>query len=106
MRVLPMLVATLLAVDAYGDERKSVAELTRANVAGLAVVEGNGFAGSAFVARIGKGRYLITNQHVVAGMDVPVFTTPDRRRLKIGTAAAAEGHDVMAFGIEQDGSAL
>jgi hypothetical protein len=107
MRALLTFLAMLAAVGVQaGDERTSLSEFTRAHMGDVAIVEGSGGAGSAFIARIGKGRYLITNQHVVAGMDVPVFTKPDRTRLKIGTAAAAEGHDVMAFGIDQEGSAL
>jgi hypothetical protein len=107
MRALTIFLAVLHTATAFaGEERNTVAELTKAHSADVAIVEGNGGSGSAFIARIGKGRYLITNQHVVAGMDAPVFTSPNRTRLKIGTAAAAAEHDVMSFGIEQTGSAL
>lgn len=85
---------------------ESVGALLQKHRRSVAVVQGAEGGGSAFIAQIGKGKYLITNQHVVAGIATPTFTMPDRTVLKVGTAAAAIDHDIMSFGIGDDVTAL
>lgn len=88
--------ATVCAAD--GQNRTN--ELIRANQGSVALVKGAEGGGSAFIAKIGQGKYLITNQHVVADIATPTFTLADRTVLKTGSAAAALEHDIMSFGID------
>ena len=88
------------------DFGKEIGELLQKHRRSVAVVKDDDGGGSAFIAQIGKGKYLITNQHVVAGHANPTFTMPDRTLLKVGTAAAAFGHDIMSFGVEGDVTAI
>ena len=90
--------ATVCAV--HGQTQTRTNELIRANQGSVVLVKGAEGGGSAFIARIGQGKYLITNQHVVAGIATPTFTLADRTVLKTGTAAAALDHDIMSFGID------
>jgi len=86
--------------------QKEIGELLQKHRRSVAVVKDGDTGGSAFIGKIGKGKYLITNQHVVAGRANPTFTMPDRTLLKVGSAAAAFGHDVMSFGIADDVTAI
>jgi hypothetical protein len=96
------LATNMLAADAG----KEIGELLMKHRRSVAVVKDADGGGSAFIAQIGKGKYLITNQHVVAGHANPSFTMPDRTQLKVGSAAAALGHDIMSFGISDDVTAI
>jgi hypothetical protein len=94
--------ALLSAVDR--DER--IAELNQLYAKNLAVVQYPDGGASAFIAKIGNGKYLITNQHVMAGLLKPTFTEPGGAPLQVGDAAAAVDHDIMAFGINHEGPGI
>ena len=88
------------AVYTAHGQSKATNELIRATQGSVVLVKGAEGGGSGFIAKIGQGKYLVTNQHVVAGIANPSFTLVDRTVLKTGSAAAALEHDVMSFGID------
>lgn len=102
--IIVVLIWNLIVVPVTAGD--SVGALLQQHRRSVAVVQGAEGGGSAFIAQIGKGKYLITNQHVVAGIVNPTFTMPDRTVLKVGTAAAAIDHDIMSFGIGNDVTAM
>jgi hypothetical protein len=65
----------------------------------LVFIEGGGGAGSGFIGRMRDGVFLLTNQHVVAGMPNVRFTRLDNSVITTGAIAAAVGHDIMRFAI-------
>ena len=75
------------------------AELAAKYAPSFVIVKAPEQVGSAFVGQIGKGKYLITNQHVLAGARDPKFHLLDRTQIKVGTAAAAIGLDIMTLGV-------
>jgi hypothetical protein len=94
------------AVLCAADLEARIAELNQLYAKNLAVVQYPDGGASAFVAKIGKGKYLITNQHVMAGLLKPTFTEPGGAPLQVGDAAAAAEHDIMAFGVTHEGPGL
>ncbi len=84
----------------------TVAELTRKYSNCLALVRDQNRSGSSFVARYGTKTCVFTNQHVVAGTVNPTFTLPSGTQLRVGTAAAAQEHDIMAYGMPEGTEAM
>ncbi len=90
--LLPALVPVVMA---GAGER--AAELIRENSGALVFIENSDGSGSGFVCTIGGRKFVVTNQHVIAGTQGVRFTLLDREPLKTGAAAAASGHDIMTF---------
>ncbi len=82
------------------------AELVREYSSSLVFVEGKNGKGSAFVCLIGPRKFIISNQHVIAGNENVTLTLLDRSKLNFGQASAAVGHDVVAFSLLSDSKAM
>lgn len=101
-------IAVLLVVrllDA-GEAENRAAELVREYSGSLFFVEDKDGSGSGFVCAIGKGKFALTNQHVIAGHQGASLTLLDRSPLKVGQAAAAVGHDIMSLAVLSDTKAM
>ena len=72
----------------------------------LVFVEGKASVGSGFVCEISGKKFVITNQHVVAGNPGARFTLLDQSPMRTGQAAAAVGHDIMSFALLSDTKAM
>ncbi len=103
--LVTLLLSLLFTLHAAGGDA-TPAELLREYSKSLVFVEDKEGAGSGFVATIAGKQYVITNQHVVAGHGGATFTLLDRSPLKVGTAAAAVGHDIMTFATQPDAKAM
>ena len=81
-------------------------ELTREFSNSLIFVEGNAGRGSAFICAFGNAKFVVTNQHVIAGNPGAKFTLLDQKPIRTGQAAAAVGHDIMSFALLSDAKAM
>lgn len=72
----------------------------------LVFVEGKNGRGSGFICEIGGRKFVITNQHVIAGNPGAKFTLLDQSPIRSGQAAAAVGHDIMSFALLSDAKAM
>jgi hypothetical protein len=72
----------------------------------LVFVEGGGGAGSGFVCRMKEGVFLLTNQHVMAGMNAARFTRLDSTPITAGGGTAAVGHDLIRFALQAETNPL
>ena len=72
----------------------------------LVFVEGRTGAGSGFICAIGRSKFVVTNQHVIAGNPGVRFTLLDQSPIRTGQAAAAVGHDIMSFALLSDAKAM
>ena len=81
-------------------------QLTREFSNSLVFVEGKAGVGSGFICAIGGGKFVITNQHVIAGNPGAKFTLLDQSPIRTGQAAAAVGHDIMSFALLSDAKAM
>jgi hypothetical protein len=72
----------------------------------LVFVEGKTGAGSGFICAFGNAKFVVTNQHVVAGNPGVKFTLLDQSPISTGQAAAAVGHDIMTFALLSDAKAM
>src|SRR5205085_5281381 len=63
----------------------------------LVFMESAGSAGSGFICRTKDGVFLLTNQHVAAGMQTIKATRLDGQAVKLSDPGAAVGHDLMRF---------
>ena len=88
------------------DPKEQASEFTREHRNSLVFVEGTSSKGSGFVCEIGGKKFVITNQHVVAGNPGAKFTLLDQSPVQTGQAAAAVGHDIMTFALFSDTKAL
>lgn len=84
----------------------SGAQLVQNYRGSLVFIEDGGGAGSGFVCQTKDGVFLLTNQHVVAGMKAPRFTRLDAAPITAGTGAAAVGHDLMRFATQGEARPL
>jgi hypothetical protein len=82
------------------------AELVRDYREGLIFVEGTRGQGSGFIIEQKGQKYLFTNAHVMAGVRGPSFNLLDRTPIRVGTAQAAVGHDLVALSVISGGTAL
>lgn len=80
--------------------------LTREYRNSLVFLEGKSGKGSGFVCEIGGRKFVITNQHVVAGNSGAAITRLDLSPIKTGQAGAAVGHDIMSFALFSDAKAM
>ncbi len=87
-------------------DKGSAPHLTREFSSSLVFIEGKAGAGSGFVCSIGGKKFVVTNQHVVAGNPGTKFTLLDRSPIQTGQAAAAVGHDIMTFALLSDTKAM
>ena len=87
-------------------DKGTVPQLTKEFSNSLVFVEGKAGAGSGFVCSIGGKKFVVTNQHVVAGNPGAKFTLLDRSAIETGQAAAAVGHDIMTFALLSDTQAM
>jgi hypothetical protein len=81
-------------------------QLTREFSNSLVFVEGKAGKGSGFICAIGGAKFVVTNQHVVAGNPGVKFTLLDQTPVRTGQAAAAVGHDIMSFALLSDAKAM
>ncbi len=65
----------------------------------LVFIESGPGAGSGFMCQMKDGTFLLTNQHVVAGMPTVHLTRLDRTPVAAGAMTAAVGHDIMRFAL-------
>ena len=72
----------------------------------LVFVEGQSGLGSGFVCAFGQAKFVVTNQHVIAGNPGVKFTLLDRSPIRTGQIAAAVGHDIMSFALLSDAKAM
>ena len=84
----------------------SPAELSKEFMKSLVFVEGDRGKGSGFVCEIAGQKFVLTNQHVVAGNPGAKFTLLDQSPIRTGQAAAAVGHDIMSFALLSDATAM
>jgi hypothetical protein len=89
---------------ATADEQ--AAELVKNYSGSLVFVEDKGGAGSGFVCSIAGKKFVLTNQHVVAGHSGASLTLLDQSPIKTGQAAAAVGHDIMSLQLLSDTKAM
>ena len=89
---------------ASADEQ--AAELVKTYSGSLVFVEDKDGAGSGFVCTFGGGKFVFTNQHVVAGHPGMALTLLDQSPIKVGQAAAALGHDIMSLALLSDTKAM
>ena len=81
-------------------------EFTREFSNSLVFVEGNASRGSAFICAFGNAKFVVTNQHMIAGNPGAKFTLLDQSPIRTGQAAAAVGHDIMSFALLSDAKAM
>lgn len=81
-------------------------QLTREFSNSLVFVEGKASRGSGFICAFGGAKFVITNQHVIAGNPGAKFTLLDQSPIRTGQAAAAVGHDIMSFALLSDAKAM
>lgn len=84
----------------------TASQLTRQFGSSLVFVEGKAGKGSGFICTYGSAKFIVTNQHVVAGNPGVKFTLLDQTPIRTGQAAAAVGHDLMSFALLSDAHAL
>ena len=82
------------------------AQFTREFSNSLAFVEGNKGQGSGFICTFGNKKFVVTNQHVIAGNPGARFTLLDQSPVRTGQAAAAVGHDIMSFALLSEANAM
>lgn len=99
-----LLALLFVAGGAHAADRPS--ELIRENSGALVFIENAGGSGSGFVCTIAGRKFVVTNQHVIAGSKGLRFTLLDREPLKTGAAAAAVGHDIMSFAADEAPQAM
>lgn len=63
----------------------------------LVFIEGPHSSGSGFIYKTAEGVFLMTNQHVMAGMNTVKCTRLDGTAVKLGAGGAAVGHDEVRF---------
>jgi hypothetical protein len=83
-----------------------IGRMIQENKGSLVFIEGGGGAGSGFVCQTKDGTFLLTNQHVMAGMQAPRFTRLDSMAITAGAGAAAVGHDLMRFALQTESNPL
>lgn len=81
-------------------------QFTREFSNSLVFVEGKTGKGSGFICALGGAKFIITNQHVIAGNPGAKFTLLDQSPIRTGQAAAAVGHDIMSFALLSDAKAM
>jgi hypothetical protein len=109
--LITLVIVAVIAVFRWSEwrdwfDKGSAPQLTRQFSNSLVFVEGKSGAGSAFVCDIGGKKFVVTNQHVVAGNPDTKFTLLDRSAIQTGQAAAAVGHDIMTFALLSDAKAM
>jgi hypothetical protein len=70
------------------------------------VVKDGSASGSGFICRDAQKTWLFTNVHVAAGMKNPQFSRLDGSLLRVTTAEAGGGRDVMRFGVADSAQPL
>jgi hypothetical protein len=107
MKIFIVAVSLLIAGAARAaQQEEQVAELVKTYSGSLVFVEDKGGAGSGFVCSIGGKKFVLTNQHVVAGHPGASLTLLDQSPIKVGQAAAAVGHDIMSLALLTDTKAM
>ena len=81
-------------------------QLTREHSNSLVFVEGRSGKGSGFICNFAGKKFVVTNQHVVAGNPGTKFTLLDQSPIQTGQASAAVGHDIMTFALLSDAKAM
>ena len=105
-KLLLLLLCLDLCTHAAGAAGDALAELTRRSMKSLVLVRNEVGVGSGFLAQYGGQKCLFTNQHVVAGGVKNTFTLTSQAQVRVGTAAAAVDHDIIAYGLSDDTEAL
>ncbi len=73
---------------------------------GLVFVEGAAGRGSGFICMMHGHKLLISNAHVLAGIQAPTFKLLDRSPIQVGAGAVAVGHDIAALAVTNGGKAF
>ena len=84
----------------------TVPQLTQEFSNSLVFIEGKAGSGSGFVCSLGGKKFVVTNQHVIAGNPAAKFTLLDRSPIQTGQASAAVGHDIMTFALSSEAKAM
>lgn len=74
--------------------------LTPGEMSAIVTISGEACAGSGFLCRFQDKVWLVTNQHVLAGMKNPVFRSQSGERLKMRTLRAASNADLAIVEIQ------
>lgn len=69
------------------------------------VIKGGEGHGSGFLCQLGGKTWLLTNNHVMAGLQQPQFTQLNGTRVAVGGADSATGYDLMRLALTQPTSA-
>lgn len=91
---------------ARADHGDKAAALVRNYRSALVFFEGKAGKGSGFITDIQGRKYLITNAHVVAAIKAAMFKLLDSTAVQIGASSAAVGHDLVALGVVEGGTAI
>src|SRR5262245_48775513 len=102
----PAVMMLACAMMAKAEDSADVGHVVQQSSSSLVFVEGGGGSGSGFVCKLKDGTFLVTNQHVLAGMARIKFTRLDNAPVKSGAAGAAVGHDVMRFALGEEAHPL
>ncbi|MEA3211363.1 MAG: serine protease Do [Chthoniobacter sp.] len=85
----------LFALALRGGAEPDAGQLVHDFAGSLVFIEGGGGAGSGFICRMKDGVFVLTNQHVLAGMPSVRITRLDSAKVPAGAVQAAVGHDLM-----------
>jgi hypothetical protein len=103
---LLLLLSLAFCARAAGPSDDPLADLTRRSMKSVVLVRNEMGCGSGFLAQYGSQKCLFTNQHVVASGVSNTFTLSSQAQVRVGTAAAAVDHDIIAYGIAGDTEVL
>jgi Trypsin-like peptidase domain len=94
------------AADVAPGRSADLGQMVHDHKSSLVFIEGGGGAGSGFVCRMKDGVFVVTNQHVLAGMPTVKLTRLDSTRIAAGTVQAAVAHDIMRLATADSPDAL
>jgi hypothetical protein len=103
---VPANVAKPAAAGDHPDALPTVAEIIHRAQGSLVLVEGHEGAGSGFICELDGQKYLLTNDHVLAGNTEVRITLLDGQPVRVGAAATAVGHDLMRLAVAPELPAL
>lgn len=81
-------------------QNKWVRNFVQEHARNLVFVKDREGKGSGFLCRYRGQDVLLTNIHVIAGMQRPEYIRVNGGAMNVGLAATAVGHDVMCFGVQ------
>jgi hypothetical protein len=87
-------------------DKELAAQLVQTHRNNLVFIKGKTASGSGFIANSKGKKTLITNTHVMAGIKGATFELLDRTPVRVGSASAAMGHDLVAFVVTEGGTGI